>query len=46
VEPWPGKPGKVGELDIGRGKKSEKLGKVGEIVVCLCCATAVAVVSS
>jgi len=33
---WPpaGKPGKVGEFDIGQGK-------VREIVVCLWCATAV-----
>jgi len=29
----PGKPGKVGEFDIGQGK-SGKLGKVRDIVVC------------
>jgi len=43
-----GKPGKVGEFDIGQGKVMEirkSQGKVWVIVVCLWCATAVAVVT-
>jgi len=47
----PGKPGKrekVREFDIGQGKVRENRkspGKVGEIVVCLWCSTAVVIVS-
>jgi len=43
-----GKPGKVREFDIGQGKVREirkSRGKVMEIVVCLWCATAVAMVT-
>ena len=40
-----GKPGKVGEFDIVSGKSHGELGKVGEIVVCLWCATEVAIVT-
>ena len=39
-----GPSGKIWEFDTGRGK-SEILGKVGEIVVCLRCATAIAVLT-
>ena len=37
-----GKLGKIGNLTLGR-EKSENLGKVGEIVVCLWCAVAVVI---
>jgi len=39
-----GKPGKVGEFDIGLGKIA-KLGKVTEVVACLLCATTIAIVT-
>jgi len=45
---WPPtwKPGKVREFEIGQGNVREITKKVMEIVVCLWCATAVAIVAT